>query len=59
MITTDPRFWLYQKIQEYTPWNSEEEIFKETTLSFVESIKDCFEVAHLEGHITGEAWILN
>ena len=59
MISTDPRFWLYQKLMQYNAWNDMETKFQTETLKFLEEDSHCFETSNIAGHITGEAWVIN
>ena len=43
----------------YHPEDSDEIIFKEEFLSFVETYENCFDRSLSIGHITGSAWIVN
>lgn len=59
MISTDPRFWLYEKLMQYSGWNDTEKKFRTETLKFLEEDPNCFETSNILGHITGEAWVIN
>ena len=47
------------KINNYSPDNSQEKIFRADFLSFIYANDKCFDRNLLEGHITGSAWIIN
>ncbi len=59
MIAADDRFWLYEKLLQYSAWNEKEKEFRSETMKFIEENKNCFERSNLRGHVTGEAWVLN
>ena len=50
---------LLLKINNYSPENSEEKLFRADFLSFIYANDKCFDRSLLEGHVTGSAWIIN
>ncbi|MEQ8925838.1 MAG: NUDIX hydrolase [Fulvivirga sp.] len=50
---------LLEKINNYSPEDNDEQLFRANFLEFIHRNEDCFERSLLEGHITGSAWIVN
>jgi 8-oxo-dGTP pyrophosphatase MutT (NUDIX family) len=50
---------LLDKLQRYTPNNAAEIDARQRIIAFVESTPACFDRAHLPGHITGSAWLID
>jgi 8-oxo-dGTP pyrophosphatase MutT (NUDIX family) len=48
-----------QLLKNYQPAESDRASVAERIISFVESCEDCAERSHLEGHLTGSAWVVN
>jgi len=53
------RLALIEKIQNYTSLETEEVVFKENMVDFIQSNVDCFERSLESGHITASAVLLN
>lgn len=50
---------LIQKLENYSPEDNNEKVFRASFLSFINAHEDCFERSLQIGHITGSAWIVN
>lgn len=50
---------LYRQIQEFKPWNEQEEVDKEVILHLLETQEDIFFRSNLIAHMTASAWVLN
>ncbi|QSE95963.1 NUDIX hydrolase [Fulvivirga lutea] len=50
---------LLDKINNYSPEDNDEQLFRANFLEFISNNKNCFERSLLKGHITGSAWIVN
>lgn len=50
---------LLQLLENHQPFTSEETLFKQQMIEFVEQNPDCFERTLLIGHVTGSAWIVD
>jgi len=53
------RQWILEKITQYQPENSADQLQKERLTKFVQNNSDCFMRENLAGHITGSAWIID
>lgn len=52
------KFSLLEKLQKYSP-TTEETVFKNEMITFVQSHRDCFERSLEIGHVTASAWLLD
>ncbi len=50
---------LIKLLQNYNPLDSQELLFKQQILEFVQTYENCFERSLEVGHITASAWLLN
>ncbi len=48
-----------QKLNQYTPWNEQEERDKEVMLSLLNTQKDIFERENRTAHFTASSWLVN
>jgi 8-oxo-dGTP pyrophosphatase MutT (NUDIX family) len=53
------RFELIRLLSEYKPYNANEKVMVEETVTFVQAHENCFQRELLSGHVTGSAWIIN
>lgn len=53
------RLVLKNLLENYAPFDVNEELNLQRTLAFVREHSDCFERTCLPGHVTGSAWLLN
>lgn len=58
-MIADKREAIKRKLLSYKPFDTQEELYKQQILSFINQYLDCFERTQQAGHITGSAWLIN